>query len=147
MKALTRKNETRVYQVVENEFPVHPDFIWVECPENCTTQWTYNNDKTFTAPEVKTKDTDAKISELRMAVNYILDKQANKKNYQNSIDVVSYKESSSNKFKQDANEFIIWRDSVWSYAMEEFEKIRNNTRTVPTIDNFISELPAINWGG
>ena len=50
MYALISPNENnRICQVEQDEFPVAPPLEWVACPDNCTTEWTYNG-TTFEPP-------------------------------------------------------------------------------------------------
>lgn len=41
MKALIHNN--KIVQVEINSFKVHPDFTWVECPDDCNTRWEYKD--------------------------------------------------------------------------------------------------------
>jgi hypothetical protein len=43
MKALIKNNQ--IVQVSANEFEVHPDYKWMDCPDNCTTEWAYSNEQ------------------------------------------------------------------------------------------------------
>ena len=47
MKALIKNGQ--IVQVSETEFEVHPDYQWVDCPEDCSTHWVYV-DGIFLAP-------------------------------------------------------------------------------------------------
>ena len=50
MKALISPNENnRICQVDAQDFPVADPLFWADCPDNCTTEWTYNNG-TFEPP-------------------------------------------------------------------------------------------------
>ena len=50
MYALISPNENnRICQVEQTDFPVAPPLEWVACPDNCTTEWTYNG-TTFEPP-------------------------------------------------------------------------------------------------
>ena len=49
MKALILNNQ--IVQVEQIEFPVAEPLYWLDCPENCTTNWTYNG-ATFQEPQV-----------------------------------------------------------------------------------------------
>ena len=50
MKALISPQENnRICQVEAQDFPVADPLFWADCPDNCTTEWTYNNG-TFTPP-------------------------------------------------------------------------------------------------
>lgn len=53
MKALIVNG--RIAQVTENTFPVHENFKWVDCPEDCSPDWSYE-DGTFTPPSPPQKD-------------------------------------------------------------------------------------------
>lgn len=146
MKALVRHNDNRVYEVVANQFPVHPDFQWVDCPENCTPDWAYDfNSEIFVEPVVEVKNKTQKILELRRAVNYIFDKTAQEKDYKDSLELITYQVSSFLPFKNDANIFSLWRDSVWTYVLTEIQKMENNQRSVPMLSDFLAELPVISW--
>lgn len=41
MKALI--NGSKILEVCEAEFPVHPDLIWVDCEDNVNVHYTYLN--------------------------------------------------------------------------------------------------------
>ena len=41
MKALILKN--KVVQVENDSFPVHKDFTWMDCPNNCEPGWVLDN--------------------------------------------------------------------------------------------------------
>ena len=44
MKALISPLENyRICQVEENDFPVAEPLFWTDCPNNCDTQWFYEN--------------------------------------------------------------------------------------------------------
>lgn len=47
MKALIKLGQ--IIQVEEKEFPVHPDYKWIDCPDDCSTFWSYV-DGIFTPP-------------------------------------------------------------------------------------------------
>lgn len=48
MKALILRGQ--IIQVCEQEFEVHPDYQWVDCPGECSTNWIYQ-DGVFLQPE------------------------------------------------------------------------------------------------
>ena len=79
MKALIEtENNNRIAQVEPNDhiFPVSPALQWVDCPENCTTHWTYSGEGQFSPviEQVQTLDeakTD-KLAEINAACDRIL---------------------------------------------------------------------------
>jgi hypothetical protein len=53
MKALISPLENnRIAQVSEKDFPVAPPLHWVTCPDDCTTDWTYEK-KLFIKPSIE----------------------------------------------------------------------------------------------
>jgi len=53
MKALISPLENnRIAQVSEKDFPVAPPLHWVTCPDECTTNWTYEK-KLFIKPSIE----------------------------------------------------------------------------------------------
>ena len=58
MKALISPSENnRICQVEAQDFPVAEPLFWVDCPNDCTTEWTYVNEVFIPpAPYVPTAD-------------------------------------------------------------------------------------------
>jgi hypothetical protein len=48
VKALIKLGQ--IVQVSKESFDVHPDYQWVDCPDDCSTLWTYD-DGLFLPPE------------------------------------------------------------------------------------------------
>jgi hypothetical protein len=48
MKALIKLGQ--IVQVSKKPFKAHPDYIWMDCPDDCTTEWSYS-DGLFAKPE------------------------------------------------------------------------------------------------
>lgn len=86
-----------------------------------------------------------KEKDFAEAIQRHIDAAAQSRQYENGIALASYDSSSIAEWAQEAQTFIEWRDSVWNYAFTELEKVKNNTRPYPTIDELISELPVIVW--
>ncbi len=61
MKALVKNNE--IVQVSEDIFPVHPDYQWIDCPNDCSKEWIYKNGA-LEAPPVVIKTNQEMQSEL-----------------------------------------------------------------------------------
>lgn len=40
---------------------------------------------------------------------------------------------------------VAWRDAVWLYAYAELDKVMASEREQPSVDEFIGELPVIEW--
>lgn len=79
------------------------------------------------------------------AIQFTIDATAQSKQYADGISLASYDSSTNPTWALEAQTFIAWRDAVWTYAFTELEKVKNNQRPQPTIEEFISELPQIVW--
>lgn len=67
MKALISPQENnRILEVVETLFPVAFPLFWIECPSNCTTNWTYDG-LNFLEPKENTNyiSTEEKLQYIR----------------------------------------------------------------------------------
>lgn len=79
------------------------------------------------------------------AIQKHIDATAQSKQYSDGISLASYDSSTNPTWASEAQIFIAWRDAVWAYAFTELDKVKNNQRTQPSIEDFISELPQISW--
>ncbi len=91
------------------------------------------------------KSINDKIDILRQYLYQYIDRIAKEKGYLSGTDLMTYKVSAFTPFKTDADAFSLWRDAVFTYALGEIQKIKNETRTMPTLQEFIQELPVITW--
>ncbi len=142
MKALIVNN--KVVQVEINEFPVVPEFIWVECPDNCQPGWDYINGELI-APVIPGKTIEEKILEFKNALLSYMDRIAQSKLYESALHCASYTSSTIASWKLEAESFVAWRDSVWVYTYAELEKFQNGQRQEITFEEFLPELPAMVW--
>lgn len=51
MKALIK--DGFIIQITKEPFDVHPDFKWIDCPDECDLSWSYNNGKLISPIEIK----------------------------------------------------------------------------------------------
>lgn len=79
------------------------------------------------------------------AIQTHVDDVARQKSYSDGVSCASYVESTNAQWRQEAISFIAWRDQVWNYVYVELAKVQAGTRTQPTIQNFVIELPTISW--
>lgn len=80
---------------------------------------------------------------LTVGVQAYLDSQAQEKGYDSILSACSYA-SYSNIFQQEAISFLEWRSNVWAYAYQVIDDIKSETRTIPTIEQLLAELPVRN---
>lgn len=141
MKALIQNNI--VVGLEANEFPVHESLSFMDAPEGCQIGWVLN-DGVLSEP-LPTKSQGEILSDFVMAIEYYVDSVANLKSYRSAVHCASYVDSTNQQWKDEALSFVSWRDSVWQYAYIEMDKYLNNERELTSIEDFLNELPAINW--
>ncbi len=81
-----------------------------------------------------------KKREFTWHVQNFMDQQASLVGYDNLLSACSYA-AVPNTFQAESQSFVLWRSSVWEYCYQEFQKIQEGTRSIPTIQEFIAELP------
>jgi hypothetical protein len=74
-----------------------------------------------------------------------LDSIAQQRQYDSAISCASYVSSTVPAWKEEADTFIAWRDSVFSYTIAQVELMQSGQRTVPTFEEFKTELPEMFW--
>jgi hypothetical protein len=100
-----------------------------------------------------TQATEKQIrQQLTAFVQGIIDTKAQEKNYDNGISCASYVMSTNDTFKDEAQKFIAWRDSVWSlgYAiLDKAVKCEKYVDTwasyIPTTEELQAVLPVLDW--
>lgn len=91
---------------------------------------------------------DESILTVQEKAEYIqkhIDSVAQEKDFGDGFACASYSSSTNELWQAQALAFISWRDAVWVYSYTEFAKMENSEREVPTIEEFLTELPAMVW--
>lgn len=81
------------------------------------------------------------VSTFESAVQNHLDTGAKTLGYDGVLSACSYVTSSNLKFSTEAQSFVLWRDSVWSYCYQELAMVQQGIRPLPTVAEIIYELP------
>lgn len=82
---------------------------------------------------------------FRDAIQAHVDAVARSRNYGDGNALASYATSTVAQWAAEAQAFVAWRDAIWLYAYSELAKVEAAERTIPSVDDFIAELPAIEW--
>jgi hypothetical protein len=85
------------------------------------------------------------MDDYRNAIQAHIDTTAGQRDYGSAVSAASYATSKNAKWKSEAETFVDWRDSVWTYVYEQLALVQAGQRTQPTVAEFIAELPAIVW--
>ena len=78
-------------------------------------------------------------------ITKLIDGTANLKGYDSAVSCASYSASTNAQWQSESVAFIAWRDNVFAYVIAQTELMRNSSRTIPTFDEFKTELPVITW--
>lgn len=74
-----------------------------------------------------------------------LDNFAKQKNYDSILSLCSYASSTIQKFKSEGQLGVSLRDSTWDKLYQILADVESGKRDIPTIDEILSELPALVW--
>jgi hypothetical protein len=81
------------------------------------------------------------ISKLTNAVQSKLDIDAQEKGYDSILSACSYA-GFTNLFQAEGISFLEWRSACWSKCYQVLAEVEANTRTTPTVEELLAELPA-----
>lgn len=87
------------------------------------------------------------LSDFQTAIQAHVDQVAQSKQYNDAVTLASYDtENQPNPvWKAEASSFVVWRSSVWEYVNAQLLLFEQNQREIPTIEEFLEELPIIEW--
>lgn len=107
--------------------------------------WTPEPSIIITAEQKAAEAEAAAVETFRSAIQAHVDATAQSRNYDNGNSLASYVASTNTQWAGEAQAFVAWRDAVWSYAYSELDRVVSGEREKPSVDGFVSELPAIVW--
>lgn len=85
------------------------------------------------------------IADYEAAIQGHVDDTARSRQFRDGVTMASYASSTNPQWAAEAHAFIAWRDAVWAFAYAELAKVQAGEREQPSIDQFLAELPAVNW--
>ncbi|CAN7625337.1 hypothetical protein [Aminobacter sp. LjRoot7] len=85
------------------------------------------------------------LADYKAAIERLLDARAQDRRYDSAVSITTYVGSTNAAWAAEAAAFVAWRDSVWTYAYAELEKVTAGLRPQPTVADFLAELPAMSW--
>lgn len=74
-----------------------------------------------------------------------IDNTAQQKEFTSGVSCASYANSIDQNWKQEALDFIRWRDQCWLYAIDVQSKVEAGTIDAPSLDQFIADAPELVW--
>jgi hypothetical protein len=118
-------------------------------PEDYSTDYYYRTEQDDAPYVIYTRKSDEQIAQLRMkqceqAVQNLLDAEAIAAGYDSIHTAVTYAdEPAVPKFQQDGIALRTRRSLVWAKCYEILGEVISGQRQLPTVDELISELPAV----
>ena len=109
-------------------------------PDNCKI---VDGEIIFTPPKVDLEE--CLKTNIVYTVQQLLDAKAQERGYDNSFTLASYATSTVPKFKQEAQDFITWRDAVWTKCYSMLDDYLAGNIARPTVDDVLQQLPTLEW--
>ena len=83
--------------------------------------------------------------EVVLQAQSMLDSFARTRGYDGILSACSYVSSAVPQFAAEAARCVTLRDQVWATCYTIMAAVKAGTRTMPTVEQAISELPALTW--
>lgn len=83
--------------------------------------------------------------QLKDAVQAHLDATVQTRNYNGILSCCSYASSTDPAFAAEGAAAVAWRDAVWRHCYDALADYEAGNRSLPTPEELIAELPALNW--
>ena len=106
--------------------------------------WTPKPEQIITAEQKEAEAKQAEILSYKSAFDSHLDTVAQSKGYDNRISIGTYATSTNPVYVAEAQAFIEWRDNALKSMFEQLAAFENEG-IHPTIEEFIDNLPKIEW--
>ena len=84
-------------------------------------------------------------AQLTNAVQNYMDETVKTRNYDNIHTACTYSTSTDSIFAAEGVACVRWRDAVWRKCYELLSEVNAGTRTIPTAEELIAELPKLEW--
>ena len=85
------------------------------------------------------------IDEIKVAVQNVLDAKAHEQEYDDGFTLATYATSTNERYRNQANQFIAWRDNVWDKCYEILNEFKAGEIEMPTIEYVLERLPNLEW--
>lgn len=99
--------------------------------------------------EIESWQAEASVIQFKNDATTIIEQKieqiAKERGYDNSLSCASYATSTVEGWKAEADAFIAWRDSVWSWAISQFEEVSSGQTEVPTLEEVEQSIPSMVW--
>ena len=94
--------------------------------------------------ETSPEDVAAEVERLRRAIDTHVENTAKAKMYNSAAHCASYVTSTVEQWAAEAQAFVAWRDSVWTYTLSLLNTL-TTLEAVPDETALITSLPPMQW--
>lgn len=108
------------------------------------TAWSITDPDAYAASPVVAQ-ANALIEAYKAAIKDHIEAAAHTRQYDGTVSIATYVNSTVPAWAAEAQAFIAWRDAVWAYALAELASVMSGQRAMPTIEALIDELPDLVW--
>ncbi|TPK38710.1 hypothetical protein [Mesorhizobium sp. B2-5-3] len=107
--------------------------------------WTPDPSIISTAAQKAAEAQATLLASFQTAIQSLVDQTAKSRFYADGNALAGYVASTVSDWSAEATAFLAWRDAVWVYAYGELDKVTAGERSIPTVEAFLAELPAMQW--
>ena len=75
----------------------------------------------------------------------MLDAKAQELEYDDGFTLATYATSTKERYRNQANQFIAWRDNVWDKCYEILNAFQSGEIEMPTVEYVLERLPNLEW--
>lgn len=140
--------EYNVFPVTIEDDPVHDaETQWIRTEDVTEVGGVWTIQKTVvdkTAQEIADHK-DSVVRGLRGLIRGHLDDGARSLEYEDMVEMITYKTSTIPKFATEATQASTWRDDCWAAVQALFQEYKVGTRARPTTAEVLAALPAAPW--
>jgi hypothetical protein len=110
-----------------------------------TSNCTFNHESRTFVREIVPYDESTIKQQLINAIQVYLDNEAKAHYYDGILSLCSYATSINPKFGPEGQAGVVWRDACWSVGYAVLAECEAGTRTIPTVDELLAEMPVMVW--
>jgi len=88
---------------------------------------------------------DALLAQFSSAIQSHLDTKARERDYDDMWSAITYRDDPNPQFAAEGQALFEWRSDVWTYATTELARVTAGEREIPTVEEFLVELPVFTW--
>lgn len=98
-----------------------------------------------TPEQVQAEELAKLEAQFSTAIQSYLDVTAQERRYDGIQTAITYRNDPNPQFAAEGEALFEWRSVVWTHSTVELDKVKAGQRDIPTVEDFIAELPAFEW--